>query len=76
MKMAIRLEEDQRNDGWTFFGQARHTIPKPLYLLKARINCGDHQKSAETMKLDEVPENKFNCLGSRNEINQKSIVEE
>ena len=59
-----------------FLGQPRHTIPKPLQVLKARINSGDHQKSAETMKLDEVPENEFNCLGSRNEINQKSIAEE
>ena len=26
------------------------------------------------MKLDEVPENEFNCLGSRNEMNQTRIV--
>ena len=27
------------------------------------------------MKLDEVLENKFNCLGPRKEINQKRVVE-
>ena len=35
-----------------------------LQLLKARINSGDHQKSGTQMKLDEVPENEFNCLRS------------
>ena len=50
---------------------------KPLQLLQARINSGDHPKSVETKKLDEVPENEFNCLGSCNEINhQKRIAEE
>ena len=43
-----------------FVGQSRHTI----------------SKSAEAMKLDEVPENEFNHLGSCNYINQKIKVEE
>ena len=51
--------------------KARHTILKPLLLLKARINRSDYQKITEAMKLDDVQENEFNCLGSRNKINQK-----
>ena len=39
--------------------------------MKARIYNGDHQKSAEAMKLDEVPDNT-----SYNEKNQKRIAEE
>ena len=34
---------------------------KPRQLLKSRINSGNHQKSAEAMKLGEVLENEFNC---------------
>lgn len=48
---------------------------KPLQLLNAKINSGDHKKSAKTIKLDEVPKNEFNCLGSHNESKQKRILE-
>ena len=37
----------------------------------ARTNHGDHQKSAESVKRDKVPENEFNCLGPPNKFNQK-----
>lgn len=52
--------------------QTRHNIFKPLQLLKARINRGDHQNCAETIKLNEETVKQFNCLGS-DEINQKII---
>ena len=44
--------------------------------LRARIDCGDHRISPGAIKLDEISENEFNCLGSCNEINQKRIAEE
>ena len=56
-------------------GQSLHTIPKPLLLLKARINNGDYHKRFVAIELHEVPENVFNCLGSRSDINWKRIAE-
>ena len=48
--------------------QSRYTILKSLQILKARINSCDHHKSAEIIKLDEVPEDEFNCLEYHNEM--------
>ena len=39
--------------------------------MRVGINSGDHQ-STEAMKLDEVPENEFHCLGSHKENYQKT----
>ena len=64
------------HDQGFFWDWTRNTVPKPLQLPKARINIGDHQKSVEEMKLDEVHENELSCLGSRNEINQKRVPSE
>ena len=43
-----------------FCDKCRYTVTKPPQLLKARIHSGDHQKSADAIKLDEVPGNEFN----------------
>ena len=51
-------------------------FPNYLKLLKATINSGDHQESAEAMKLNKIPENLFNWIRSCNEIKQKRIAEE
>ena len=49
------------------------TILKPLQVLYARINNGDHG-NAKVMKLDEVPDSEFYSYGSRNEINQEKHI--
>ena len=56
------------------FYYTRHTVPKPLQLLKDRINSGDHQTSAGNEVRRRTPENEFNFLGSRNENNQMKSV--
>ena len=35
-----------------FWNKTRHTFPKPVQLLKAIINSGNHQKSTEAMKFE------------------------
>ena len=55
-----------------FLGLSRNNIPKPRRLLKARMDSGKYQKSAEAIALglDEVQKNEFNCFRSLDEMNQ------
>ena len=51
---------------------SRFTSPKLLQL--AWINNGDHQKIVEEMKLNEGPDDKVNCLGFHDKMNQNRIA--
>ena len=67
-----------------FWDNLAVTIPKPLqpafYAQRPMHLCQnqhcDNQATLKGIKLDEDSENEFNCLESRNEMNQKRIVEQ